>query len=517
MAQRRLPMHKIREVLRLSAAGLSKRQIAASVGVGPTAVGECQRRAREAGLGWPLADDLDEAALEQRLYPPVAVPHDRPAPDWAYVHRELKRKGATLLLLWEEYRSAHLDGYSRSRFCELYRRWQARLSPTMRQTHVAGEKLFVDYAGTTIDIIDTATGRSRKAQLFVAALGASSFTYAEATWTQTLPDWIGSHTRAFDFFGGVPAMVVSDNLRSGITKACFHEPRVNRAYAEMARHHDTAIVPARPFRPRDKAKVEVAVQVATRWIVAKLRRQTFFSLADLNVAIRACLDTLNDRVSRHLGASRRALFEALDQPALKPLPAEAYVYAEWQEASFGQDYHVEVDKHFYSVPYALLRETLWARLTSTTVELFHRGKRIAVHVRVVPVRPADGVTVKGHTTLPEHMPASHRRYAEWTPEKLKTKAAEIGPQTAALVEIILREKAHPEQGFRASIGILGHAKSYGAERLEAACGRAIEIGARSYTSVTSILKNNLDRRRPAQPADGPAIVHANIRGARYFH
>jgi transposase len=284
----------------------------------------------------------------------------------------------------------------------------------------------------------------------------------------------------------------------------------------MAAHHDTAVVPARPVKPRDKAIVEVAVQVATRWITAKLRKRTFFSLADLNIAVRECLDQLNDRVSRHLGATRRALFEALDRPVLKPLPAEAFVYAEWQQVSVGQDYHVKIDEHFYSVPYTLAREALWVRLTATTIEAFHRGKRVAAHVRREPPT-SDAVTRKGATTLPEHMPSSHRRYAEWTPDKLTAKAAEIGPETAALIAIILAEKTHPEQGFRAGIGIVGHVRTYGAERVEAACARALAIGARSYTSVTSILKNNLDRQRLPSATDGPAIVHANIRGPRYFH
>ena len=511
MAQSRLPMRKIRDVLRLSAAGLSKRQIAASLGIGPTAAGACLRRAREAGIGWPLPDDLADDALERRLYPPVAMPATdwRSLPDWPTVHRELRRKGVTLQLVWEEYRAVHPDGYGRSWFCELYRAWEGRLSPTMRQAHVAGEKLFVDYAGTTIDVVDAATGEVHACQLFVAALGASSLTYAEATFTQTLPDWIGSHTRAFDFFGGVPAMVVSDNLKSGITKACFYEPAVNRAYAEMATHYDTVIVPARPMKPRDKAKVEVAVQVATRWIIAKLRNAKFFSLAELNEGIRRCVTALNDRVSRHLGSSRRALFEAVEQSALKSLPAETYVYAEWKQCKAGLDYHVEVEKHYYSVPHALLRETLWARITARAIELFHRSKRVAVHVR--------SSSNRRHTTVREHMPASHQRYADWTPERIQRQAAEIGPKTSALVELILREKTHPEQGFRATIGIIRHAKSFGPERLEAACDRALEIGARSYTSVTSILKHNLDRRRPASATDGPAIVHSNIRGPGYFH
>lgn len=419
MAQSRLPMRKIRDVLRLSAAGLSKRQIAASLGIGPTAAGACLRRAREASISWPLPDDLGDAALERRLYPPpaAATKDGRSLPDWPAVHRELRRKGVTLQLVWEEYRAIHPDGYSRSRFCELYRAWEGRLSPTMRQAHVAGEKLFVDYAGTTIDIFDATTGEVHACQLFVAALGASSYTYAEATATQSLPDWIGSHTRAFAFLGGVPAMVVSDNLKSGITKACFYEPAVNRAYAEMAAHYGTAIVPARPRKPRDKAKAEVAVQVATRWIIAKL--------------------------------------------------------------------------------------------TARTIELFHQGNRVAVHVR--------SSSNRRHTTVREHMPSSHRRYADWTPERIQRRANEIGPKTSALIEIILRERTHPEQGFRATIGILRHASNFGHERLEAACGRALDIGARSYTSVTSILKNNLDRQRPATATDGPAIVHSNIRGPRYFH
>jgi transposase len=507
----RLPMRKIRDVLRLSAAGMSKRKIAASLGMSATAAGDCIRRARRAGVGWPLPEGLTEEALERRLYPlsTIAAKESRPRPNWAAIHRELRRPGVTLQLLWEEHRATHPDGYGYSRFCELYRGWEACLSPTMRQTHVAGERLFVDYAGTTIAVIDGSTGEAMPAQLFVAALGASSYTYAEATWTQCLADWIGSHTRAFAFIGGVTAMVVSDNLKSGIAKACFYEPTVNRTYAEMAAHYNTAIVPARPYKPRDKAKVEAAVQVATRFIIAKLRNRRFFSLTALNAAIAELVAQLNDRMSRHLGASRRALFEELDRPALKPLPAEPYVFAAWKECRVGLDYHVEIEKHYYSAPHSLLREKVWARITARTVELFHRGKRVAAHVRASANRK--------HTTVREHMPSSHRRYADWTPERLRRQAGEIGPNASALVEIILRERAHPEQGFRACIGILRLAKTYGHARLEAACRRAIDIGARSYSSVHSILKNNLDRRQPAMPADGPSIAHDNIRGPTYFH
>jgi transposase len=421
-------MRKIRDVLRLSAAGMSKRQIAASLGVSATAAGDCIRRARRAGLGWPLPEGLKDEALEARLYPPptAAAKDRRPQPDWAAVYRELRRPAVTLQLLWEEHRAANPDGYGYSRYCEIFRAWEARLSPTMRQSHVAGERLFVDYAGTTLEVIDGATGEVKTAQLFVAALGASSLTYAEATWTQGLSDWIGSHTRAFAFIGGVPAMVVSDNLRSGVTKACFYEPAVNRTYAEMAAHYNTAIVPARPYRARDKAKVEIAVQIATRFIIAKLRNRQFFSLTALNAAIAELVAQINNRMSRHLGASRRALFEDVERFALKRLPAEPHVFAEWKECRVGLDYHVEIDKHYYSAPHQLLREKVWARITARTVEVFHRGQRVAAHVRSSANRK--------HTTVREHMPSSHRRYADWTPERLKRQAGEIGRNAAALVE-----------------------------------------------------------------------------------
>ena len=349
MPGERLPMRKIRDVLRLRAGGMSKRKIAVSLSIGVTTAGEAIRRARRAGLSWPLPEQLSDEALERLLYAPAPImaKDRRPQPDWPSAHRELRRAGVTLQLLWEEYRDAHPDGYGYSRFCELYDAWKGRLSPTMRQLHVAGERMFVDYAGTTLEVADGTTGEVRVCQLFVAVLGASNYTYAEATFTQRLVDWIGSHVRAFAFFRGVTAQVVSDNLRSGITKACFYEPAVNRTYAEMAAHYSTAIVPARPGKPRDKAKVEVGVQVATRWIAAKLRNQRFFSLAEINAAIRELLLQLNARVTRHLGKSRRALFDEIERPALKPLPPDPYLYAEWKECRVGFDYHVEVEHHYY--------------------------------------------------------------------------------------------------------------------------------------------------------------------------
>ncbi len=511
MPRERLPMRKISDVLRLHASGLSQRRIAVSLNIGRTAVGDYITRARRAGLSWPLPENISDEDLERLLFPPpAAASGDRRAPpDWALLHRELKRPGVTLSLLWEEYRAVHHDGYGYSRFCELYRAWKGGLSPTMRQSHVAGDKMFVDYAGATMEVIDGLTGEIREACVFVATLGASSYTYAEATWTQALPNWIGSHTRAFAYFAGVPAQVVPDNLKSGVVKACLYDPEINRTYAGMAAHYGTAIVPARPRKPRDKAKVEVGVQIVERWILARLRNRRFFSLAELNQAIHDLLEDLNRRQTKHLGASRRQLFEALDQPALKPLPGQAYQYAEWKQRRAGLDYHVEIAKHYYSVPHRLAKQKLWARISERSVEIFHKGKRVAAHMRASGNRR--------HTTVAEHMPSAHRRYANWTPDRIRRDAAAIGPNTETLSDLILRAKPHPEQGFRSAIGILRLAKSHGAERLEAACERALEIGARSYSSVASILKNNLERRTPRQAADEAAIEHPNIRGPQYFH
>jgi transposase len=512
MPAERLSMRKIREVLRLRfASGLSQRVIARSLGLSQGAVCEYLDRARRAGIVWPLPAVLDDERLEALLFPPPpgTPAAQRPQPDWAVIHRELRRPNVTLALLWEEYRAGASDGFGYSWFCDLYKAWTGHLKPTLRQVHVAGEKLFVDYAGQTVEIIDGLTGEIRTAQIFVATLGASSFTYAEATWSQGLPDWIAAHVRAFTYLGGATRQTVSDNLKSGITKACFHEPMVNRTYADMARHYRTAIVPARPYKPRDKAKVEVGVQVVQRWILARLRHQRFFALAELNAAIRVLLDDLNDRTMRGWGMSRRALYEQLDRPALLSLPAMPYEYAEWKRCRVGLDYHVEIAKHYYSVPHPLLRQEVEVRITVATVEIFHRGKRVASHLRSHrPHRP---------TTVPEHMPSSHRRYRDWTHERIRREAASIGSDTAALVDVILRSRPHPEQGFRSCIGILRLVKCFGAERLDAACARALALGTRSYGSVATILKNRQERRSSA-PSDEPSpLVHENIRGAGYYH
>jgi transposase len=433
-------------------------------------------------------------------------------PDWAAIHKELRRPGVTLQLLWEEYRAIHQTGYGYSRWCELYRSWEKRLSPTMRQVHPAGERLFVDYAGQTVEVVDAGTGELRQAQVFVAVLGASNYTYVEATPTQRGPDFIASNVRALAFFAGVPAALVPDQLKSAVTVASRYEPGVQRTYEELARHYGTAVVPARPRRPRDKAKVEVAVQIAERWIVARLRHETFFSLDALNERIDELLVELNDRKMRRYGVSRRELFDRLDRPALRPLPGAPFIYAEWKKARLNIDYHVELDHHYYSAPHPLVHEVLEGRLTSTTVELFHRGERVASHAR--------SYKRGGHSTLAEHMPKAHQKHLEWSPSRIVDWAANIGPKTRELAEAILAERRHPEQGYRSCLGILRLGKRFGHERLEAAAARAVAVRARSYRHVELILKNGLDRMPSPAEAEREGttpVVHENIRGGGYYH
>jgi transposase len=508
-------MRHVREVLRLGFAGISKHEVARRTGVAASTVRETIERFTASGLDWPLPEAVTDSELEARLYKNAGTKqgHRRHAePDWVCIHRELRRKHVTLSILWDEYIERHPDGYRYSRFCELYRAWEGKLSVTMRQTHAGGDKLFVDYAGDRAPVvIDRLTGEIREAWIFVAVLGASNFTYAEATWTQGLADWIGAHTRAFEAIGGVPNLIVPDNAKTAVIKACLYEPAVNRTYTEMAAHYDTAILPTRPRKPRDKAKVEAAVLIMERWILGRLRNQRFYSLAALNQAIGALLVRLNDqRPIRRLGVTRRQLLEELDRPRLKPLPVEAYVFAEWRLRRVGIDYHVDIDRHYYSVPYRFARDAVEVRVTGRTVEVFARGERIAAHLR----SSGDGK----HTTVQEHMPSSHRRYADWTIDRIRRDAAAIGPSTAALCELILEQRSHPEQGFRACLGIVRLVKPFGAQRVEAAATRALDIGARTYGSIKSILDNNLDRHVAQQrAADGVTILHSNIRGPRYYH
>lgn len=506
-------MRKIKEILRLKwECGLSSQKIAQSCGVARSTVGDYEIRARAAGLSWPLPEALTEADLETRLFPGLGERSQahRPLPDWPVIHKETHKKGVTVTLLWTEYKQAHPEGYQYTQFCEHYRRWKGSLDPCLRQEHKAGEKLFVDYCGPTVPVLDRTTGDSKEAQVFVAALGASNYTYAEATWTQQLPDWIGAHVRALNFLGGCPEVLVPDNLRSGVSQACRYEPDINPTYQEFASHYGIAVIPARVRKARDKAKVEKSVQLVETWILGRLRHQTFFSLTELNEAILDCLKDLNDRPFQKLNETRRSLFESVERPALTPLPLHPFEFADWKKALVGSDYHVEVDRHYYSVPYRHVRRKVEIRYTARVVEVYGRGERIASHAR--SDRPG------GCTTVREHMPKAHQEVLDWTPERLRDKAKSLGVFTGRLIERVFEQSRHPLQGARTSLGILRLGPAFGTERLERACERALLIQALSYKSIRSILKKGLDRLPPPKPPPPvPSIQHTNIRGAKYFH
>jgi transposase len=439
MPAQRLAMRQVYEVLRLKwDQGLSDRQIAHSLGISRPTVAEYVRRAQAAGVSWPLPDTYDEGALERVLFPAVSARTPAPhlVPDWSTVHHELKRKGVTLFLLWQAYKAARPDGLQYSWFCHAYSAWAQKLDLVMRQPHRAGEKLFVDYAGQGLPVINRQSGEVHEVAIFVAVLGASNYTYAEATWTQGLPDWIGSHVRTFAALGGVPEIVVPDNLKAAVTRAHRYEPEINRTYAALAQHYGFAVIPARAAQPRDKTKVEVGVQVVERWLLARLRHHTFFALAEVNAALQPLVPALNARLFKKLPGSRQSLFETLDRPALRPLPTQPYDYAEWKYARVHIDSHVEVEGHYYSVPYALVKQQLDVRLSAHIVELFHKGKRVASHRR----SPLKG----RHSTITAHMPTAHQRYAEWTPQRLVRWAAQTGEATRiGKINAILSPRCDP--------------------------------------------------------------------------
>ena len=506
-------MRRIIDVLRLKFdGGLSDRSAAQSLRIPRTTVRDYVLRFKVSGLVWPLAPELDEEALERALFrrtesPPALA---RPLPEWALINKELKRKGVTLQLLWLEYVMREPAGYRYSHFAAQYRCWLARVEPVMRQVYKAGEKAFVDYAGVTVDVVDPTTGEIHEAQIFVAALGASNYTYAEATWTQQLHDWIGSHVRTVEYFGGAPELWVPDNPRSGVTKPCYYEPVLNQSYAEFAAHYQSAVLPARVRRPRDKAKVETAVQIVECEILAPLRNRTFRSLAELNAAIRELLEILNNRPFQKLEGSRRALFETIERPVLKALPPERYEFSETKEARVNIDYHISVNGRFYSVPHQLVREKVFVRLTGTMVEILFNGKRVAAHTR--------SKRRGSYTTDPSHRPKAHQKHLEWTPSRLVKWGQSIGSATGALFEEILRSKPHPEMGYRACLGIISLGRRFGNDRLEAACTRAMHAGTVSYTSVKSILNTSLDRA-PINEEPGETRLpkkHENVRGPEYY-
>lgn len=514
MSNPRVSIAQLKQIIQFDVGALTTRDIGRALNLSHGVVGKYRAAIRAAGLRWEEAQHLGDAELEGRIWQasPERAPRPVTLPDCAWIHTELKRhKHVTLQLLWDEYHAAHGTSSLRySAFCERYRQWAKRLQRSMRQRHFAGEKLFVDYAGRTVPIYGATCEEAYRAAIFVGALGASGYAYAEATRTASLPDWLGSHVRMLNFYGAAPTILVPDNLRVGVTKADRYEPQLQRSYEEMAAHFSIAVIPARPFRPKDKPKAELTVLLVCRWVLARLRHQRFFSLEELNAAIKPLLNELNERPFQKLPGSRRSVFQSLDRPAMRPLPPTPYVYAEWKGVRAAFDYHVDVDGHYYSVPHALVGCELWARFSAATVEVFHRSVRVASHVRSYQ----RGV----HTTLAEHMPRSHRAHAEWSPARLLHWGASIGVNTGAVVEHLLKSKPHPEQGYRTCLGLLSLARQYGQGRLEAASALAIKLRSPTRKSVLSILKTGRDQRQPVDTTlqlDLPA--HSNVRGPKYYH
>jgi len=510
-------MRKVVEALRLTFdQGLSQRDVARSLGISQGSVHAYVSRFAASGLPWPPPSEMGQAELEARLFkrsprPSTSSGAARPVPDWPTVHQELKRKGVTLQLLWTEYKADYPDGYQYTQFCQHYHVWAATLEPALRQVHVAGERTFVDYAGQTMPVLHLTTGEERDAQIFISALGASHLLYCEATWTQTLSDWLGAQVRMLEYYGGATALIVPDNASAIVRRPCYYEPELHPSYAEFAAHYSTAILPTRIAAPRDKAKAETGVQIIEREVLAPLRHTQFTSLAELNHALALGRERVNNRPFQKLPGTRRQLFDEIERALLRPLPTTRYELADWCRAKVNIDYHISVEQHLYSVPYTLVGAKVDVRLTASAVEILCDGKRVAAHVRS---------RLKGRfTTDPAHRPKSHQHHLDWTPSRLIRWGTEIGSATGKVVAEILARFPHPEQGYRACLGLLSLRRRYGDTRLEAATTRALATGAVSYRSVKSILTSGLDHL-PFEPASEPALAlpptHANIRGPGYY-
>ena len=513
MPANRIKMRKLRDVLRMRlSAGCSIREISRSTKISVGTIQKLLIQAQALGLTWPLPGELNDGQLARLFYPraDTATSSHFQIPDWPAIHQELKRPHMTKQLLWEEYTQQYPNrSLSYSRFCHRYKAWAGKQKRSMRQFHKAGEKCFVDYAGATVPIINGNTGEIREAQIFVAALGASNYTYAEATWCQSLPDWLGSHVRMLEFYGGCTDIIVPDNLRSGVSKACRYDPDLNPSYQQWAEHYSVAVIPARPRKPKDKAKAEVAVQIVERWVLARLRHHTFFSLAELNQCIRALLADINNRPFKQLPGCRRSAFEQLDQPALKPLPAAPYQYVAIKPVKVNIDYHVEYKPHFYSVPHQYVGERLELHASDTLVEIYFRRQLVATHPRKYTY---------GFTTNPAHMPRHHQAQQQWSPGRLKRWAADIGSDTLTWVSDQLERREHPEQAYKVCLGLLNLSKQYPATRLNGACRIANAAGLNRLKQIKAILKSNRDQL-PEQLSLAAELPqdHENIRGPHDFH
>lgn len=514
MATKRIPMRQLREILRLRLhAKLSMRQIRDSLRLSLGAIQKAVSKAEALELNWEAIEKLDDSHLAAKIYPQAdtAKSSHKELPDWVEIYRELKRKGMTKQLLWEEYTQQYPNrSFSYAQYCRLYRDWLKKQRHSMRQTHKAGEKLFVDYAGQTVPIVSQKTGEIRTAQIFVAVLGASNYTFCEATWSQKLPDWINSHVRAFEFIGGVPIIVVPDNLKSAVTKACRYDPVINPSYQQLAAHYGTALVPARPLKPKDKAKAEVGVQIIERWILARLRHPTFFSLSELNHCIKALLEEVNNKPFKQLKGTRKQWFDSIDRPALLPLPKQIHQYTDIKTVKVNIDYHVQYDDHFYSIPHHRVGEKIELHAKEFLIEFYFHNKRITRHARKYH---------SGMTTEPEHMPVKHEKHHKWTPGRLMNWAKDIGDEVLLWVKTVLNQRQHPEQAYRVCLGLLNLSRSYPAERLNKACAIANKNSLYKLKHVKDILLSNQDKRVSDAKESLTTLpqAHENIRGPESFH
>ncbi len=514
MSRRRTDMRKLREIIRLHfESGMSANKIATSVNVARSVVQEYLRRARVHDLSWPLPAGMDDAQLENLLYPITVQGQQYAEPDWQALHEQLKEKGITRELVWLDYKSDCGSGdkapYSYQQYCRLYQAWSKNISVVMRQEHLAGEKLFVDFAGKTIPVVNPETGEVTFAQIFVAVMGASNYTFVTACESQKIDSWLAAHVQAFRFFGGVPELLIPDNLKSAVTRYHRYEPKLNERYYQFARHFGTTIIPARAGKPKDKAKVEKGVQFVETWIIGVLRKHTFFSFEELNKAISELLYRLNEKKFKKLSGCRRSWFETLDRPALKQLPLNNFEDAEWLELTVGADYHVEVNRHFYSVPYTLKHKRVQARLTPTILEILYKGTRVASHI----VRQEQGKA----STIDEHRPTAHQAVSKWTVERLLNWAARVGPGTKTLCAAIIDNSRHPSVGIQASLGLLSMHKEFGPERLEAACRHANQSGGWTIRNIRAYLKNGMDKRNVQLAIPDLKLgVHENVRGESYY-
>jgi transposase len=503
-------MTNIKEVLRLKfECGLSIRKIATCTKVGRTTISEILSRFEQSELSWPLPNNCSDTELTQALYQDKSVNQDKIMPNFAQIFVELRRKQMTKCLLWEEYVAEHQErSYRYSQFCEHYLRWHKKQKRSMRQLHTAGDKLFIDYCGPTIPVVNPETGEIRRAQVFVATLGASNYTYVEASPSQKLEDWLNAHANAFEHFGGVPALLVPDNLKAAVTKTDRYEPQLNDSYRKLANHYQTAVMPARPYKPKDKAKAENAVLIVERWIMMRLRHQVFHTFKELNLAIRDLMNDLNQREMKQLGTSRKVLFDTLDKPALKPLPVQRYLYTETKRAKVGPDYHIEYRRHYYSVPHQLVGQHVELEANSRLIQIFHQGNLVSQH----PTSQKE----RGLSTHSEHMPSNHR-YQKWNPERLLNWGSNVGASTREVVSLQLQSKDHPEQAYRSCLGLLNLTKKHGNTRLDQACKDALMVNKPYLRFIRNLLENHREGQLSSDPRSTPDIQHSNVRGPSFYH